>query len=58
LTRKDFKKHFFFSVSSYNATVLAYGQTGSGKTFTMGTGFELSGISNEQVKTNSPLNLT
>jgi len=28
---------------------LAYGQTGSGKTFTMGTGFELTGIAADQV---------
>lgn len=29
----------------YNATVLAYGQTGSGKTYTMGTGFDLTTVS-------------
>jgi kinesin family protein 4/21/27 len=41
--------NYFVLHFRYNATVLAYGQTGSGKTFTMGTGFELSGISQEQV---------
>jgi len=33
----------------YNATVLAYGQTGSGKTYSMGTGFEVSSVNEENV---------
>ncbi|XP_051494886.1 kinesin-like protein KIF21B isoform X4 [Apus apus] len=32
----------------YNATVLAYGQTGAGKTYTMGTGFDVSTLEEEQ----------
>lgn len=32
----------------YNATVLAYGQTGAGKTYTMGTGFDVNIIEEEQ----------
>ncbi|CAL9696714.1 unnamed protein product [Knipowitschia caucasica] len=35
-------------LQGYNATVLAYGQTGSGKTFTMGTGFEVSVLEEDQ----------
>jgi len=34
--------------SGYNATVLAYGQTGSGKTYTMGTGFDMAVLPEEQ----------
>ncbi|XP_072510407.1 kinesin-like protein KIF21A isoform X6 [Notamacropus eugenii] len=32
----------------YNATVFAYGQTGAGKTYTMGTGFDVNIIEEEQ----------
>nr|XP_033815209.1 kinesin-like protein KIF21A isoform X2 [Geotrypetes seraphini] len=32
----------------YNATVFAYGQTGAGKTYTMGTGFDVNVIEEEQ----------
>ncbi|XP_058524972.1 kinesin-like protein KIF21B isoform X4 [Ochotona princeps] len=32
----------------YNATVLAYGQTGAGKTYTMGTGFDMATLEEEQ----------
>ncbi|XP_035238359.1 kinesin-like protein KIF21B isoform X2 [Anguilla anguilla] len=32
----------------YNATVFAYGQTGSGKTYTMGTGFDVSVLEEEE----------
>ncbi|KAM8972094.1 kinesin-like protein KIF21A [Pelodytes ibericus] len=32
----------------YNATVFAYGQTGSGKTYTMGTGFDVNLLEEEQ----------
>ncbi|KAJ8378217.1 hypothetical protein AAFF_G00245050 [Aldrovandia affinis] len=32
----------------YNATVFAYGQTGSGKTYTMGTGFDMNVLEEEQ----------
>ncbi|XP_019861180.1 PREDICTED: kinesin-like protein KIF21A [Amphimedon queenslandica] len=34
--------------SGLNATVLAYGQTGSGKTYTMGTGFDVTVLPDEQ----------
>ncbi|KAM3967672.1 kinesin-like protein 31E [Aphomia sociella] len=36
------------ALDGYNATVLAYGQTGSGKTYTMGSGWEGEGESNEE----------
>ena len=42
-------KTIFFCTFRYNATVLAYGQTGSGKTYSMGTGFEVSAINEENV---------
>ncbi|XP_017368252.1 kinesin-like protein KIF21A isoform X13 [Cebus imitator] len=32
----------------YNATVFAYGQTGAGKTYTMGTGFDVNIVEEEQ----------
>ncbi|XP_032104216.1 kinesin-like protein KIF21A isoform X11 [Sapajus apella] len=32
----------------YNATVFAYGQTGAGKTYTMGTGFDVNIVEDEQ----------
>ncbi|KAG8510366.1 LOW QUALITY PROTEIN: Kinesin-like protein KIF21A, partial [Galemys pyrenaicus] len=32
----------------YNATVFAYGQTGAGKTYTMGTGFDVNLVEEEQ----------
>uniref|UniRef100_A0A8C6S1I4 Kinesin family member 21A n=1 Tax=Nannospalax galili TaxID=1026970 RepID=A0A8C6S1I4_NANGA len=32
----------------YNATVFAYGQTGAGKTYTMGTGFDVNVVEEEQ----------
>ena len=42
-------KNTFFCTFRYNATVLAYGQTGSGKTYSMGTGFEVSAVNEENV---------
>ncbi|XDV25319.1 hypothetical protein PO909_029252, partial [Leuciscus waleckii] len=33
----------------YNATIFAYGQTGSGKTYTMGTGFDVNIVTDEEL---------
>uniref|UniRef100_A0A8C5M6U3 Kinesin-like protein n=1 Tax=Leptobrachium leishanense TaxID=445787 RepID=A0A8C5M6U3_9ANUR len=35
-------------IEGYNATIFAYGQTGSGKTYTMGTGFDVNLLEEEQ----------